>query len=153
MSLDLYQAALINWHGKIPNSVNEWNDLRNSIHESDEAKLKIDILKNAVYGTFTYLKKYKTHNALYSHETDMFYATHSLGDPIENMIEEYSIIKTALIEIEGRYYCDGLIQHTNMMLGKNYQKTIRDAYWDSKRSGTLIGQYAAQQGFTENGSP
>ncbi|NWK57752.1 hypothetical protein HW115_19190 [Verrucomicrobiaceae bacterium N1E253] len=146
--LEQYQTLLRSILGHEPSSLNDWVDARNKlaeVHKNCELNDGYDFdddfrdgLRNAIYGDFCFLKRYKNYCALQHIDSSVFYGARSLTSPLEEMISEYSIIQTGLIPYQGTIVCDGLVQPSNMLLGKNYAKSMRDAYWSAKRGGELI---------------
>ncbi|MBL7215559.1 MAG: hypothetical protein ISS71_07755 [Phycisphaerae bacterium] len=146
-----YKAVLTEVNGgKLPKGVDEYAKCRDLLYSdsmlitectgiSNDFK---EALSKSVYGQFIYLKKYKNWYAFQHVETTQYFAALGLTSPIEEMVEDFSIIETALIPYRGLIVCDGLIVNENILLGKNMIKNCRDGYFQSKRSGDLIrGQF------------
>ena len=72
-------------------------------------------------------------------DSSLYYAVRSLTTPLEEMIAEFSIVKTCLIPYKGMFVCDGLVVANNIHLGKNLVKDVRDGFWEARRSSALIG--------------
>lgn len=145
--LTSYKAVLTEVNrGKSPNGVNEYTECRDLLY-SDSVSITDctsitqdfkDALVKAIYGQFIFLKKYKNWYAFQYIETNQYFVALGLTSPIEEMVEEFSIIKTALVPYQGLIVCDGLIVDNNTLLGKNMIKDCRDGYFQSKRAGDLI---------------
>lgn len=61
-----------------------------------------------------------------------------LTTPLDDLVEEYSIIETALIPYANKIVCDGLILGSGILIGKNMAKELREGYWAAKRSGESV---------------
>ena len=144
-----YKALLTAILGFKPSSLDEWVEgrlaLMNTLTEDPAyvQTLELDVefkvgLSEAVYGDFCFLKRYKNYCALQHLESGVFFGVSSLTTPLEEMIPEYSIITTGVIPFSGVMVCDGLVQASNMILGKNYARSMRDGYWEAKRDGSLV---------------
>jgi hypothetical protein len=134
--------------GVCPNGVKEYAPLRGVIYEKlneieelysgDIGSEFVNSLKRGVLGKFVYLKPYKDGYAMYSLEKDLYYLCFALTTPLEEYVQEYSIMTTAIVPFQGFIVCDGLIVHHNVSLGKNMAKEYRDGYWHARKSGQLI---------------
>jgi hypothetical protein len=71
-------------------------------------------------------------------DTGIFYQATALTSPLENLVHEYSIIKTTLLPFPNQLVCDGLISGANTLLGRNLVKEIREEYWEAKKSGNVV---------------
>ncbi|MHC4525590.1 MAG: hypothetical protein ACYSU8_08670, partial [Planctomycetota bacterium] len=83
-------------------------------------------------------RKYKNWYAFQNLDTNQYFTALGLTSPIEEMVEDFSIVKTALVPYQGPIVCDGLIVNENVLLGKNMMKDCRDGYNQAKKSGELI---------------
>jgi hypothetical protein len=142
-----YKAVLAEVNGgKMPKNVNEFGKCQKRLYSNPSAieKYKIDdedfriALSRAIYGQFIFLKKYKNWYAFQHVKTGRYFAALGLTSPIEEMIEDFSIIETALVPFKGRIVCDGLIVNKNILLGKNMMADCRDGYLQAKKSGDLV---------------
>jgi hypothetical protein len=97
-----------------------------------------DAVRKAVYGRFIFLKKYKGWYAFQYMTTGRYYAALALTSPIESMLEDFSVIWTALVPWRGGIVCDGLIAGESILLGKNMMRECRQGYMEAKRCGELI---------------
>jgi hypothetical protein len=95
-------------------------------------------IKSGIYGEFVYLKKYQKGYILQNIDTGKYYQVAALTTPLEELIDEYSVIDTAIIPYANQLVCDGLVLSHGVHIGKNMAKEIRDGYWVAKRSGELI---------------
>jgi|TARA_B110000263_G_C15237271_1_gene477626 hypothetical protein len=129
-----------------PENIEQYVKLRPSIYqERDKQKFKdvvgsefITSLENAVFGKFVFLKKYQKGYVFHNIENEFYYQVYGLNSLIEDLVEEYSIIETAIIPFKNVLVCDGLIVEQGMTLGKNMAREIREGYWLAKRSGGLV---------------
>ncbi|MGB2807914.1 MAG: hypothetical protein WBC22_09245 [Sedimentisphaerales bacterium] len=142
-----YKAVLAEVNGgKSPQDIDEFAECRktlysNSVSIAEYTSIAEDFknaLSKSIYGQFIFLKKYKSWYAFQYIETGQYFAALGLTSPIETMVEDCSIIETALVPYRGLIVCDGLIVNNNMLLGKNMMKNCRDGYFQAKRSGDLI---------------
>jgi len=97
-----------------------------------------DALDKAVFGRFIYLKKYKNCYAFKHFDTNQYFDALGLTSPTEEMVEEFSVIETALVPYHEIIICDGLIVKKNVLLGPNMMKDCRDGYHQARKSGNLI---------------
>jgi hypothetical protein len=132
--------------GKMPQDINEFAECRKLLYSNSvsiaEYKNVAEDFKNAlsksIYGQFIFLKKYKSWYAFQYMETAQYFAALGLTTPIETMVEDFSIIETALVPFRGLIVCDGLIVNNNILLGKNMMKNCLDGYLQAKQSGDLV---------------
>lgn len=137
--------ALVN-DGVLPKDTKEFVECRELLYSDLESFVEYtnipedfkDSLRRAIYGKFIFLKKYKNWYAMKHIETSKYYAVLALTSPIEEMVEDFSVIETALVPYEGHIVCDGLIVNNNMLLGKNISKTCRDGYHQARKSEDLV---------------
>jgi len=142
-----YKAVLAEVNGgKSPQNINEFVECRKSLYSNSMSIAEYtsiaedfkNALSKSIYGQFIFLKKYKSWYAFQHMATNQYFAALGLTSPIETMVEDFSIIETALMPFRGLIVCDGLIVNTNILLGKNMIKNCRDGYFQAKRSGDLI---------------
>jgi hypothetical protein len=134
--------------GQPPSDIKEYVTARSKLYDdsaSFSSALKkaaeidfVEPLKSAVHGEFVYLKKYKNGYVFKKLDTGVFYQATALTSPLENLVHEYSIIKTALLPFPNQLVCDGLISGANTLLGKNLAKEIRETYWEAKKAGNVV---------------
>lgn len=145
--LTSYKAVLTEINGgKLPRNIDEYTRCRDLLYSNSVTIAKCasvtedfkESLGKSVCGQFIYLKKYKKWYAFQHIETSRYFAVLGLTSPIEEMVEEFSIIETALVPYRGLIVCDGLIVNRNTLLGKNMIKNCRDGYFQTKKSGDLI---------------
>jgi len=142
-----YKAVLTEINeGILPQDIDEYVECRDLLYSdsvsiadcknvSDDFK---DALAKAICGQFIYLKKYKNRYVFQHLDTNRYFAGLALTSPIEEMVEEFSIIETALVPFRGIIVCDGLIVNKNVLLGPNMMKECRDGYHQAKKTGDLI---------------
>lgn len=94
-------------------------------------------LRGAAYGDFIYLKKYKDGYVFKHIESGVYYQTVALTTPLEEMMEEFIVVNTAIIPFNGLFVCDGLITSGNVALGKGLMKEVREGYQQAKKAGSL----------------
>jgi len=147
--LSKYKSILTHINsGQPPSDMKEYVAARSKLYDdstSFNSALKkaeeidfVEPLKSAVHGEFVYLKKYKNGYIFKKLDTGVFYQVTALTSPLENLVHEYSIIKTALLPFSNQFVCDGLISWANTLLGKNLAKEIREAYWEAKKAGNVV---------------
>ena len=132
--------------GQEPENLECYVDLRLQIYdEKDKQKFEevvgkefSDSLENAVFGKFVFLKKYHNGYVFQNLENELYYQARGLNSPIEKIVEEYSIIETAIVPFKNFILCDGLIANQGITLGKNMAREIREGYWTAKKSGSLV---------------
>lgn len=131
--------ALVN-DGVVPKDTKEFVECRELLYSDLESTVEYtnipedfkNALSRAIYGKFIFLKKYKNWYALQHVESSKYYAVLALTSPIETMVADFCIIKTALVPY------NGLIVNNNMLLGKNMTKNCRDGYHQAKKTGELV---------------
>jgi hypothetical protein len=142
-----YKAVLTEVNGgKTPRDINEFAKCRKKLYSdsvsiADFTRIAEDFkkaLRRAIYGRFIFLKKYKSWYAFQHLATNKYFAALGLTSPIETMVEDFSIIETALVPYRDLIVCDGLIVDENILLGKNLIRNCRDGYLQAKRLGDLI---------------
>ena len=134
--------------GEEPESVEDYVVFRKQLYsefadiQSDLAKYLepefFESLSHAVFGRFVFMKKYRKGYAFQNTKNSNFYLAVGLTTPLEEIMPEYSIIETAILTFKGYLVCDGLIASYNTVLGKNYQKSIRDSYWEAHKNNEVI---------------
>ena len=148
--LSNYKALIEAVTGISPDGFEEWLDARDKMLGSwQQAKVSqqlsenpiYQVLPQAVYGQFCFLKKYKSHYALQHVDSKQFFAVQVLSTPLNEMLPEYSMVETCLLSFNGLIVCDGLLRGSGIILGNKMAKSMRLAYWDAKRSGELIEQF------------
>lgn len=150
--LNKYKAVL-SWinAGKSPETIEEFADLRSQLYLDPDHISQIShsipkvvdddfirAVKQAVYGEFIYLKKEKCGYIFQKADTAVFYQTAAITSPLEDMIDDYSMVETALLPFANQLVCDGLIASKRIVLGRNMIKAIREAYKDAKKKGTVV---------------
>jgi len=142
-----YKAVLAEVNGgKSPQDINEFAECRKSLYSNSVSIAEYtsiaedfkNALSKSIYGQFIFLKKYKSWYAFQHMATNQYFAALGLTSPIETMVEDFSIIETALVPYRGLIVCDGLIVNKNILLGKNMIKNCRDGYFQAKRLGDLV---------------
>ncbi len=142
-----YKAVLAEVNGgKSPQDANVFAECRKSLYSNSVSIMEYtsiaedfkNALSKSIYGRFIFLKKYKNWYAFQHTATNRYYAALGLTSPIEDMVEDFSIIETALVPYRGLIVCDGLIVKENMLLGRNMTKNCRDGYFQAKKSGDLL---------------
>ena len=145
--LTSYKAVLAEVNdGQSPQGIEEFAKCRKSLYSNavsiaEYTSIAEDFknaLSKSIYGRFIFLKKYKSWYAFQYMETGQYFAALGLTSPIETMVEDFSIIETALVPFRGLIVCDGLIITENILLGKNMIKNCRDGYFQAKRTGDLV---------------
>ncbi len=146
--LEQYKELLAHHYGAEPSSGEEWAEARDQMMlrvktgaEDISGKEMTEVeqaVREAVTGRFCFLKRYKDHYAFCHLESGRFFAVRALTTPIEEIVEEFSVVTTCLIPFREKMICDGLVVSANIYFGKNYTKEMRDSYWNAKREGTLI---------------
>lgn len=147
--LSKYKAILTHINsGQPPSNIKEYVAARSKLYDDSacfsSALTKaaeidfVESLKSAVHGEFIYLKKYKSGYVFKKLDTGVFYQAAALTSPLENLVHDYSIIKTALLPFPNQLVCDGLISGANTLLGKNFAKEVREAYWEAKKAGQVV---------------
>lgn len=147
--LDKYKLLmrLIN-KGEEPNDKEEYATLRALLYEkidemeslfSDAVGLDfVQSLRQVVFGRFVYLKKYKNGYALYSSKPAKYYLCKALTSPLDELLNPYTMIKTAIIPFQGYLLCDGLILTYNVYFSKRIEKDFRDGYWAAIKDATIL---------------
>ncbi len=92
----------------------------NLIYSFDDRydKLFISAVQNGIYGTFIYGKKYKQGYAL-KDKNNNWHCVKCLTTPLEELLPDWIVIDTAILEFNGHKICDGLINSRNMFIGEN----------------------------------
>ena len=131
-----------------PGNIEEYVDARTKLYDDSACfratleKVKyidfVESLNSAIHGDFVFLKKYKNGYIFKKLDTGIFYQASALTSPLENLMNDYSIIKTTLLYFSNQFICDGLIASTNTVLGKNLAKEVRESYWEAKRAGKVV---------------
>ena len=142
-----YKAVLTEVNGgKTPRDIDEFGKCRKKLYSDSVSMIDFtsiaedfkDALRRSIYGRFIFLKKYKSWYAFQYVDTGQYLAALGLTSPIETMVEDFSIIETALVPYKDLIVCDGLIVNNNILIGNNMMKDCRDGYFQAKRSGNLI---------------
>ena len=130
-----------------PKNINKYAILREQIYKDIERIEKsfseiigvdfISSLRLGDFGRFAYLQKYKAGYAMCSLQNKKYYLVLALTTPLEEFVNNYSIITTAIIPYKGFILCDGIIVSQNITIGKNMSKDLRDEYWLAKKNSEL----------------
>lgn len=134
--------------GDEPSSHNHYTELRTELYQrlddiendcADEVGHEfIESLRSAIVGRFVYLKKYQKGYVFQSVESSKYYQAKALTTPLDDLMDDFWVIETALISFDQQLICDGLFLSPNISIGKNMMKDIRDGYWEAKRAGELV---------------
>ena len=147
--LSKYKAVIAYLNGGVyPGSSEEYAEFRDEIFshldeiQEDLADVVgmefIDSLRVSILGAFVFLKRYQKGYVLQHIDTGVFYQVACLNTPLDSLVDEFSVITTALIPYANGLVCDGLVLGHRTILGKNMVKEVRDGYWAAKRAGCLI---------------
>ncbi len=147
--LEKYKSLMTHFNdGREPGEINAYIHLRKLLfeHLRQENKAIVNIvgndfyhcLKQAHYGEFIYLKKYRAGYVFKKLDDDLYYQALALTTPLDEIIEDYSVIEVALIPYKSCLICDGLIVRRHILIGKNMAKELREGFWTAKRSGELV---------------
>jgi hypothetical protein len=147
--LDKYKAVIAFFNdGEYPECVEDYAYIRSSIYENIESieehmlqrigESFFQTIKAGNFGDFVYLKRYKQGHILKHVESGVFYQVLCLTTPLDEIVPEFTYIKTALLPYKSKIVCDGLIVGSGLLIGKNMAKELRDEYWEAKRSGALV---------------
>jgi len=88
-----------------------------SMHHSYDNPF-INAVSGAIFGSFVYAKPYRQGYAL-KYETGKWYCVTALTTPLEDLVPEWLMIRTAVVNFHGHTICDGLIVNRNIFIGKN----------------------------------
>ena len=80
-------------------------------------------VRSAIYGMFIYAKKYKQGYALKGSDNAWFYVM-ALITPLEELIPDWVVIDTAVLQYGGFLVCDGLIENRQTYIGPNMIKSM-----------------------------
>ena len=78
----------------------------------------INAIRGAVFGSFVYAKPYRQGYAL-KDENGKWYCVTALTTPLEELVPEWVMIRTAVLTFRGYTICDGLVVNRNVFVGKN----------------------------------
>ena len=143
-----YQLLMVYLNdGEIPNGKEGFAAIRPEIYECldelEESMLEfvgsefLSNLREAAFGEFVYLKKYKEGYVFKHIETGCYYQTLTLTTPLDEMLDEFIVVNTAIVPFRGSFVCDGLITSSNVALGKGLMKEVREGYHQAKKDGSL----------------
>lgn len=143
-----YQMLMVYLNdGEIPSGMEGFASIRPEIYdcldELNESMSQIvgaDFIHNlrgAIYGEFVYLKKYKGCYAFKHIESEKYYQAFALTTPLEEILREFVVIKTALVPFSGYLVCDGLLVSGNVALGKGLIAEVKKGYHQAKKAGLL----------------
>lgn len=144
-----YKTVMRLLNGNVePNGIKEYAALRSSIYErlgeiennffDSITESFIATLRQAEFGRYVYLKKYKNGYALYSLDSNKYFLCKALTSPLDKLVEPCSIIETAILPFKGYLLCDGLIVTHGISLGKNMTKEIHQGYLAAMKNGSVV---------------
>lgn len=142
--LNGYMDLMRDLSGRNPSSSVEWDDARDEmlkcLEQNPDASNHpmAQAVRQSVSGRFCFLKSYRDHCAVCHLKSNQFYAVRSLTTPLEEIIDEFSIVHLCLVPFKGMTVCDGLVRSSGTSPGSNLIKNLRDSYWAAKKEGRLI---------------
>ena len=78
----------------------------------------ISAVRGAIHGSFVYAKPYRQGYAL-KDEAGTWHCVTALTTPLEDLVPEWVMIRTAVMTFHGFTICDGLVVNHNFFIGKN----------------------------------
>ena len=58
--------------------------------------------------------------------------------PLEEIIEEFSLIKTAILPFRSQIICDGLFEQHNILIGPNIMKELKEEIKEKRKNNEII---------------
>ena len=133
--LKFYKLILMNFAGKALNNASEFVHVRNKFYEKKNEINNFfpkdadddfrNGIKKAFYDNFIYLEKVRNGYLLRNVKQNKIYLVKAITTPLEEIIEEFSLIKTAILPFRGQIIFDGLFEKNNILIGPNMMKEIK----------------------------
>ena len=146
--LKCYKLTLMNFAGKALNNALEFIPVRNSFYEKKDENnnfLPKDAdddfrngIKKAFYDDFIYLEKVRNGYLLRNEKKNKIYLVKAITTPLEDIIEDFSFIKTAILPFRGQIICDGLVEKHNILIGPNMMKEIKEEIKEKRKYNEII---------------
>ena len=130
-----------------PKNVNEYESVRTKMFENidDLTDLKCEVtadfiesIKTGIFGKFIYLKNYKNGYVLFHIESNKYYRVLGLNSPINELVESFSVVRTAIILYNSIYICDGLVADLRVLVGKNMAEEVEANYYKAVELGEVL---------------
>lgn len=115
-----------------------YRDNHPQVYENALVPEWLSVIKQAVFGDFIYLKKYQKGYVFQHVNTGAFYQVKALTTALEETLPEFMIVRTALLNFDGEWLCDGLVLHKTA-LSKDDARMARDTYAEVKKQKQVIG--------------
>ncbi len=115
-----------------------YRDNHPQVYENALVPEWLAVIKQAVFGNFIYLKKYQKGYVFQNMNTGIFYQVKALTTALEETLPEFMIVRTALLNFDGEWLCDGLVLHKTA-LNKEDARMARDTYAEAKKQKQVIG--------------
>ena len=98
----------------------------------------VNNVQSGILADFVVLKQTKKFAVLQDADNGKFYHVHNIMERFSEMLTYLpAFIMTAIFNFNGKIICDGLINGSNMQLGKNIEQRITDEYNECKRNKTV----------------
>jgi hypothetical protein len=146
--LKFYKLTLMNFAGKALNNASEFVPVRNKFYEKKNEKNNFfpkdadddfrNGIKKAFYDDFIYLEKVRNGYLLRNEKQNKIYLVKAITTPVEEMIEEFSLIKTAILPFRGQIICDGLFEKHNILIGPNMMKELKEEIKEKRKYNEII---------------
>jgi hypothetical protein len=148
--LTFYKLTLMNFAGKALNNTLDFVSARNTFYEKTNETYKFcpkdadndfrNAIKKAFYDDFIYLQKVRNGYLLRNEKQNNIYLVKAITTPLEEFIEEFSLIKTALLPFRGQIICDGLFEKHNVLIGPNIMKELKEEIKEKRKHNEIIRQ-------------
>ena len=135
--LEAYQAALHRIAGSRCKGNNEYAAARRALYEgkhrknppTDDPSL-LAALKTAIYGDFIIGRHLAQHTEMIGPKEKVYWVK-GLTTEYKDIMPPWVWVKTAVMQFKGHWITDGLIESTNLLIGRNmirnFTETIREA--------------------------
>lgn len=136
--LSAYKAMLETAARRQLNGRNEFAEARNAFYANQELRTKpptadaelLKALTTASCGQFIVCRHMARHTEMVG-PGDQVYRVRGITTELREMIDSWMIIQTAVMQFNGIWICDGLIQSKNIILGANMRKDFLAKVRDS----------------------
>jgi hypothetical protein len=127
--LRAYKAMLETAAGRQLNGSNEFAEARNAFYANKGLRTKpptadaelLKALTTASYGQFIVCRHMARGTEMVGPE-DQMYRVRGITTELRDMIDNWVIVQTAVMQFTGIWICDGLIQSNNIHIGPNMRK-------------------------------
>ena len=87
---------------------------------------------------FIQFQVFSEQSLLRNEKQNKIYLVKAITTPLEEIIKEFSLIKTAILPFRGQIICDGLFEKHNILIGPNMMKELKEEIKEKRKHNEII---------------